>query len=313
MSENPVAVTQALLPVIQADRDAAADYAREHWLWPAPHVEGIRIGSEAWDAYHLTQAFARHRLAGLEREADGAPGGVSGASQFSIDEREDDMLIAERHWQFGWRCIARRPKLVTNDEWRPDAERIVAALTSVSGEVVSASVYEAAVKGRQDFRQAYRELLPVQRAAQALSDYWRTPGAKVDSDEFFGLINDIDVAVTGGGPTTPEMRAQVAGRRATLTAAPEAATHIAEHLTVANATPSAVGGVDRMREALGRAIVFSAYRASDPLAIRFEFATDDDRVAAADAIDQFFLLGIHGIRAALASGETSPDRGASRG
>lgn len=52
-------------------------------------------------------------------------------------------------------------------------------------------------------------------------------------------------------------------------------------------------------EALGSATCFSAYRASDPLAIRFEFANDDDRVAAADAVDQFFLLGVHGIRAAL--------------
>jgi hypothetical protein len=47
---------------------------------------------------------------------------------FMIDERDDDMLIAERHWQYGWRCIARRPKLMTNDEWRPEAERIVRAL-----------------------------------------------------------------------------------------------------------------------------------------------------------------------------------------
>lgn len=53
-----------------------------------------------------------------------------GEAEFSIDERGDDMLIAERHWQFGWRCIARRPKLLTNDEWRPDADRIIAALST---------------------------------------------------------------------------------------------------------------------------------------------------------------------------------------
>jgi hypothetical protein len=52
----------------------------------------------------------------------------SGTGAFSIDERDNDMLIAERDWQFGWRCIARRPKLVTNTEWRPTAERIVSAL-----------------------------------------------------------------------------------------------------------------------------------------------------------------------------------------
>jgi hypothetical protein len=51
---------------------------------------------------------------------------------FSIDERDDDMLIAARHWQFGWRCIARRPKLMTNEQWRPEAELIIAALTAQS-------------------------------------------------------------------------------------------------------------------------------------------------------------------------------------
>lgn len=48
--------------------------------------------------------------------------------EYFIEERADDMLIARRHWQ-GWdQCVARRPKLMSNDEWRPMAERIVAAL-----------------------------------------------------------------------------------------------------------------------------------------------------------------------------------------
>lgn len=80
---------------------------------------------------------------------------------------------------------------------------------------VAQSAYEAAVKGRQDFRQAYRELLPVQRAAQALSDYWRSPGSRYTEDEFLDLVNAVDVAVTGGGPTTSEMRAAIALRRTT--------------------------------------------------------------------------------------------------
>ena len=55
---------------------------------------------------------------------------TAAVGQFSLDERDDDMLICERHWQFGWRCLARRPKLMTNDEWRPDAQRIINALSA---------------------------------------------------------------------------------------------------------------------------------------------------------------------------------------
>lgn len=47
---------------------------------------------------------------------------------FFIDEREDDMLICAKDWQLGSRCIARRPKLASNDEWRDTAETIIAAL-----------------------------------------------------------------------------------------------------------------------------------------------------------------------------------------
>ncbi|NGO50491.1 hypothetical protein [Allomesorhizobium camelthorni] len=53
---------------------------------------------------------------------------VKPLGEFFIQERDDDMLIAERCWQFGNRCIARRPRLLTNEEWRPTAQRIVAAL-----------------------------------------------------------------------------------------------------------------------------------------------------------------------------------------
>ena len=54
------------------------------------------------------------------------------SSDYFIQERDDDMLIAQKDWQFGSRCIARRPRLLTNDEWRPTAERIVAALTDAA-------------------------------------------------------------------------------------------------------------------------------------------------------------------------------------
>ncbi len=46
---------------------------------------------------------------------------------------------------------------------------------------------------------------------------------------------------------------------------------------------------ERERElegALAKAVVFNAYRAEDPLAIRIEFMTEEDRLAAANAIDK---------------------------
>lgn len=84
--------------------------------------------------------------------------------------------------------------------WQQYLEALTAAPPATDGGTytVSASVYERAVKGRQDFRKAYRNLLPVLRAAETISKMWRTKGQKLD-DEFFDAINAVDVAVTGGG------------------------------------------------------------------------------------------------------------------
>jgi Lar family restriction alleviation protein len=104
------------------------------------------------------------------------------------------------------------------DAYAPEAEAITAwntraALSAMPGwrgeNAVSIDVYESAVKGRQDFRNAYRELLPIQRAAQALSDAWRSP---TNVEGFLELVNALDIAVTGGGPTTPEMKAMILAR-----------------------------------------------------------------------------------------------------
>lgn len=46
---------------------------------------------------------------------------------------------------------------------------------------------------------------------------------------------------------------------------------------------------DALREALDRAVLFSAYNPADPLALRFVFSTETDRLAAANAFD--VLLG----------------------
>ena len=72
-------------------------------------------------------------------------------------------------------------------------------MTKAEQPTITQSQYESAVKGRQDFRNAYRNLLPVLRAAEELSRLWRTKGQRVDDKVFFNAINAIDVAVTGGG------------------------------------------------------------------------------------------------------------------
>lgn len=106
-------------------------------------------------------------------------------------------LLAKELWENGsgpslkdWETIIRRHFAELRAEWEAERE-----------DAVALSVYDSAVKGRQDFRNAYRKLLPVLRAAEALSAKWRAKGQKVDSTDFFDAINAVDVAVTGGGAT----------------------------------------------------------------------------------------------------------------
>ncbi|WP_192246153.1 hypothetical protein [Mesorhizobium silamurunense] len=81
-------------------------------------------------AYTVTLAPFRRARRTIEAAAAlaAAPEGVAGA--YAIVERDDDMFITQPHWQWGSLCIARRPKLMSNDQWRPLAQRIVAALAA---------------------------------------------------------------------------------------------------------------------------------------------------------------------------------------
>ncbi len=60
---------------------------------------------------------------------------------------------------------------------------------------VKTSTYLSAVKGRQDFRSAYRRALPVVHAAEQLTVKWRSSGQKVDSADWFEAVNAVDIAV----------------------------------------------------------------------------------------------------------------------
>ena len=72
-------------------------------------------------------------------------------------------------------------------------------MTKAEQPTITQAQYESAVKGRQDFRNAYRNLLPVLRAAEGIVAIWRAKGRKVDVTEYWDAINALDVAVTGGG------------------------------------------------------------------------------------------------------------------
>lgn len=52
------------VPVIQADRDAAAEYAMTALRWNRDVVDAIENGSA--DGDRLVQAFARHRASAIE-------------------------------------------------------------------------------------------------------------------------------------------------------------------------------------------------------------------------------------------------------
>jgi len=61
---------------------------------------------------------------------------------------------------------------------------------------------------------------------------------------------------------------------------------VAPLLPTEQAEKAVVGDLEALAVALGKSVVFNAYNASDPLALRLEFETEEDRLAAANAIDQ---------------------------
>lgn len=79
--------------------------------------------------------------------------GEAVAVDYFIQERDDDMLICAKHWQFGSVCIARRPKLAENDVWRPTAEKIIAALTHPPAAQAGARVEALRLLAAEDARQ----------------------------------------------------------------------------------------------------------------------------------------------------------------
>lgn len=158
---------------------------------------------------------------------------------------------------------------------------------SGTGKSVSASVYEAAVKGRQDFRQAYRDLLPVQRAAAALCLFWRTPGERMAvSDAFADALSALDVAVCGGGKNG-DARPKL------------------EALATSGSGFAIAGEVERLREEIRVEIVNTPETADFMAGVPLEAAHQRERWAAPhDAgktpFDWFWLIGYLAQKAATA-------------
>lgn len=117
--------------------------------------------------------------------------------------------VAESHREFAMSNLECQHRPAHYAGYRDAAIQIAAGIRLLStipsnppapSDGVSLSIYEAAVKGRQDFRNSYRKLLPVQRAAEAICRLWRSPQHPFQvTDEFADAINALDVATTGGG------------------------------------------------------------------------------------------------------------------
>ncbi|TJU79702.1 MAG: hypothetical protein E5Y15_23185, partial [Mesorhizobium sp.] len=79
---------------------------------------------------------------------------VKGEKAWWIEEREDDALLVAPHWNFGKTCVARKPKLLTNDEWRPIAEQIIAGQAALSKSLASAQAVPEKVLVPRDATEA---------------------------------------------------------------------------------------------------------------------------------------------------------------
>jgi hypothetical protein len=139
-------------------------------------------------------------MTNLPEESAFAPQGVEGVAGGQDADVTPITPLAKA--KAAWEAIAENDEDATLDwalEYGDALLHLAATNARPANDVVDRSVYESAVKGRQDFRNAYRKLLPVLKAAEAISRLWRAKGRKVDPTEYWDAINAIDVAVTGGG------------------------------------------------------------------------------------------------------------------
>lgn len=320
MSENPVAVTQA-------DRDAAGDIWRDFVARTGECITEKAIRSGGIDDGALVQAFARHRLAGLEREADGAPGG--GSVGVETVARQASPVVADYGEHFLVAHVSKDGKMVGIDHpcdavWadvlaahvalRDRINERIAALdgcpfnptppASVSGEVV----VEARALGRA--RAALQRAAGALRSAEARETRksrkgWAANAARECDEANTKLSAAPEAATPSAASSRQDLRAliaraldgldSIAGDR-TPEFFPETSYDCARRIaaevrsrlaTIApDKAPSAVGGVDRMREAIVRIIM--------------DHVVDGDPETPEDAADAIL---------ALASGETSPERG----
>lgn len=223
MSENPVAVTQALLPCPICGGDEISHG------WSAPGVDGSASTGEVqchscdlllWketeaEAIAAWNTRAQSPAAGLEREADGAPGGAS-----------DDC------GNLGW---CQTPgQCSRHDETQP---------ASVSGEVVT--VPRELTKWMRD--QGMRACM------EAIYDGSKPVNDGIDDG--FKAVDKMWPALLAAAPEAATPSAQEALRFAldhlnadTFTGDAIDQFHEMATAAVTNKSPSAVGGVDRMRD-----------------------------------------------------------------
>jgi hypothetical protein len=117
--------------------DRLRELAEEYGDMAGKLTGELQDGPGAASAFYMSASLGEVASIAIELlslRTSPPPSGEAGEvkpSAYFIQERDDDMLICAEHWNYGSICVARRPKLATNDEWRPQAQRIVAALEAM--------------------------------------------------------------------------------------------------------------------------------------------------------------------------------------
>ncbi|MER8941306.1 hypothetical protein NKH82_17625 [Mesorhizobium sp. M0915] len=117
-----------------------ADYLRDNPNDPyAKQAIATGIGEAEKHLRYIAQYEAAIKLIAAALVATPpAPTSVDGA--WWIEEREDDSFLVAPHWNFGKVCVARRPKLMTNEAWRSIAEQIIGGQAALKPQAVPATL-----------------------------------------------------------------------------------------------------------------------------------------------------------------------------
>lgn len=249
--------TADVAKVEQIDRIAAWHYAnfghandsQERERWHAGYYDAEPVG-------HPIRAFARHRHQALSP--------ARGEGEAASRQRMEGLFgNLERRLQRAIEC----------SEIGSGAEKYLERAIGGLPELKAAALSEQPRPSAPEEVAGHREALEIERdswkataASEAARANEQQAALRVKTEYATGLYRQLHAA---------KFEAQESR-------------HTIERLQAALSPAASVSaeGVERLREALGKHVVFNAYSRADPLAIRLQFANEADRLAAANAIDE---------------------------